>query len=175
MPHPASGVGVGWGARTSTHLAVRDSAERCGVHISPTLHKGATASLSLSIPACGAAIATLASREARDGRRRDRGPGASKKHCLESQKRTRYPCLARRAGAWFPENSVRKTLVRAAARFKPKVCGRRLLFGHLLCLHSLAPSCSLQGCERVAKSCGSVMLQAGAIHTLEDCDVIVTS
>lgn len=78
VPHPASGVGVAWGGALGQAPILRSGirAERCGVHISPASHKGATASLSLSIPACGAAIATLASGEARDGRRRDRGPGA---------------------------------------------------------------------------------------------------
>lgn len=68
----------GWGGALGQAPILRSGtrAERCRVHISPASHKGATASLSLSIPACGAAIATLASGEARDGRRRERGPGA---------------------------------------------------------------------------------------------------
>ncbi|XP_052610888.1 uncharacterized protein LOC128120721 [Peromyscus californicus insignis] len=95
--------GWGWGRPRQTP-SLRSGArgsETWGVHLfpppaptsPPPLHKGATARLSLSIPACSAAIATLASGEAHDGRRRSHGPGAE----------------AREAQPWIPEGDLSPT------------------------------------------------------------------
>lgn len=94
--------GWGWGRprQTPSLRSVAWGSETWGVHLSPTpaptspppLHKGATARLSLSSPACSVAIATLASGEAHTtvGRRRSHRPGAE----------------AREAQPWIPEGDL---------------------------------------------------------------------
>lgn len=86
----APGLGGGGGdALPSTRLALRGfGAAKHGVRIFPAPHKGAAARLSLGILACSATIATLASGEARDGRRPGRGPGIQARSSARSQKRT---------------------------------------------------------------------------------------
>lgn len=75
----APGLGRGGGAgHTNKHPSCGPGLKQRDVGCTslPRLTKGLLRASASASPPCGAAIATLASGEARDGRRRDRGPGA---------------------------------------------------------------------------------------------------